>query len=502
MHNSMVWKIIENIDGVVDYAKSRKENCTEDMGKIKYLLFISSIEKKVFPFAKELIDLFLKLDEKFSPIFVKNTFYHLTIRRVIGYSSSMNIRQEEMYEYIAKLDSKILYLPEIVKFLSKFLKTENKEEEIKKLFISIAESSDIQSINMYYEKILDNSEIKLSPIIKTLIIEILAYKNLEEAEDSKKLPLYRILFLKSAIKNFAILKNKEMEKKCLKLIAEVTPKTKNDMESVEINLGNEYKEIIELEIELLEEMYENFNLENKLKAINKILVAEIEDNKKIQVYRPAPSIKNIDEEIEQSEQPLFETFCTTIVLGEDKILDDKTDQGKIFRNLYYEYQIRNKVFIIMNKIEKDQEYSIEKLLNYLKGSPLINSDEIVFLKYIIEDFINERYIPFICTIVPFIEKVLRHLYLGLNYSKTKVKNVQLDTQTDVNLTDILNNEEVVKVINKDFIQYMKWVMNLENEGLNIRNNSMHGFVESNFYHKGNAIVLFHILIYLSNILRK
>lgn len=117
--------------------------------------------------------------------------------------------------------------------------------------------------------------------------------------------------------------------------------------------------------------------------------------------------------------------------------------------------------------------------------------------------LEKHYIPdgafeFIHLAVILIEKILRAIYKDIIGASIKTQRRNVNTQFNVNLQDIMREPQIEEFLGTDLYHYLIYIM-IDDEGLNLRNNALHGFLEVEYFHHNYSRILMHLILLVLNV---
>ena len=158
----------------------------------------------------------------------------------------------------------------------------------------------------------------------------------------------------------------------------------------------------------------------------------------------------------------------------------------------------------LSHLEKNNKLNANLLSEHIFKSPVFPKNHHQIIKHGIDKFFEEDYISSISTLIPQIEKAIRQLILdigGVAYqspSNHEERGFMLRP-----LGALLRDNKFINFF-KQFehkiltnIPLYFQVLLTDSRGMNLRNDICHGQFPSNYFHRGNAILVIHALLVLS-----
>lgn len=187
-------------------------------------------------------------------------------------------------------------------------------------------------------------------------------------------------------------------------------------------------------------------------------------------------------------------------------------------NLFQKYELSlNQEYFYINGYEKIDEsimefgdiknynISFNELLAYLdKRLKTKLSEDIKTLKILdnykiqyqktIDNFKNKQYIEFMYMAPTLIENILKKFLIQINGDVLTFRSDSLIEKTlNQIIAELIEDENCY--IDKYILRYISYIL-VDNDGLNLRNNILHGNFSDNYFFKTNAMFIYVILIYL------
>lgn len=152
-------------------------------------------------------------------------------------------------------------------------------------------------------------------------------------------------------------------------------------------------------------------------------------------------------------------------------------------------------YVIEENINKGN-FSKESILEFLKNSPLFESDRFGIIEKGVDAYMDNDYLTMLHLLVPQIENAIRNL-VELS-GKSTLEPQRLNSGFQLRTFDNLLRDETILNIGEDFAYYLR-VLFTDQRGWNLRNSICHGLFSSDFFNAVTADRVFHALICVSSI---
>lgn len=173
------------------------------------------------------------------------------------------------------------------------------------------------------------------------------------------------------------------------------------------------------------------------------------------------------------------------------ILESRIRQQTIFTIRITE----SRLALAVKKLEEEKKLTESDFVTFLSDIGLYDNDQLTIIKSGIQDHFKGNYIASIHTIMPQIEGTIRSLLKtnGVSILKTK-RDIIMDSE----LGSLLSNPEVMDILGKDFINYLK-TKYADPDGINLRNNVSHALSPLSDFSYETSITLIHTIFKLAKL---
>ncbi len=497
-HVCDIWN--EQRDDHIEFA-TRNLGLIDDI-RIKYFLeyYLTSIskDKEKYEKAQKLIDLVVENHNKLFDYNQNNLSEVNTLNALLILSTQMNIKILEMIDVVYVYTLRTGELSNFTSSIAHALhKVNNKEyeEKFKQLHIERMERSlkikDVHSLDNYIKKIEyeNNKFFDCSNYYEHM------YELYLELSNSGR-GLIELGHLQKAIKGFNHIGNKAMEEKALAALESFISdndikwhKTVTKLRDEEITKINKVKKI--QDIYLKENSFKDI-----LKNINKRICVEIENIGEtvtsIEIYIPYPSYSLIKD---SNQQPSISNIFSSFTIGEGRIMK-KTDEPK-YKELYYGFNMRFSILPLISRLEEDFEALVSEVENLVSGSDWLSEKTKLYFDKVVSYYNADKAFEFMHFSVVLIEMVLRDMYKKVKGTQIQTMKIDVEAQTNVNLQDILKDDDIKEYLGEDLYKYIEYNL-IDEMGLNLRNNILHGFADRRVFHHNYSRLLMHIFLVIVN----
>ena len=490
----------------IKYAEEQVAKSSLWVVKIRYLLFLTKhLDKKCLT-AKAFLEMVVQSPEEL--LLFENNPLTLSIiyKALLNYSTLTNLYRNDAWklvnDYVTKQSDRLITLTEsILKFIineKSFSEAEQLFEVFYQNFLeaekTLLQAKDFFTLERLYKEIL---AIKYNRIDKQNIQRRLAELYLQQAENEDS-PVKGIYYSHKAAKMFKLLHDNDCETKSLSLVQKFAKMDHPDWER-KYKLPEETSELFSTIIQTVIDIFtdkdipfiDRLRLPGQYIYINELSPA---DGMQEIIYKPSESKVTIEAAYQGLGQSIARLLCSTITLNDGKVVSVGEDTMSRARSLAYSVHRLINIMPAMVGLEKSEDYSLEKIIQFIQNTEIVTSDEMVFLTEAFKDYENNRYIPFICIIVPCIESILRTLYFLLKGTDIQAQHSNPDIHTTVNLTDVLKDDKVRQRLSDDLVNYLEFLLNDSSSPENIRNNVAHRLKGNHFYSEERAKILLHVLL--------
>ncbi|MCG3683859.1 DUF4209 domain-containing protein [Aliarcobacter butzleri] len=153
----------------------------------------------------------------------------------------------------------------------------------------------------------------------------------------------------------------------------------------------------------------------------------------------------------------------------------------------------NNILIVLDNATKWVELATNIISEDIKTLKILDNYKIQYQKTI-DNFKNKQYIEFMYMAPTLIENILKKFLIQINGD---VLTFRADSLIEKTLNQIIAEliEDENCYIDKYILRYISYIL-VDNDGLNLRNNILHGNFSDNYFFKTNAMFIYVILIYL------
>ncbi|OIJ16495.1 hypothetical protein BKP45_21040 [Anaerobacillus alkalidiazotrophicus] len=412
----------------------------------------------------------------------------------------MSIKKDEVWESVLiYLENKphciFSHAIRIIPFIN------NKDREDKFLEILYRQLMQSANIGIYrpIEQLLEETnKNKQFPVERSLMQRRLAESYMKLIKDEKS-AVRVIHFAQKAASIYKQLKDKEEENKCLAVISRHIEADNPDWQQTEFEFPAEFSDALNTNIKVIQEFFSdtNINIQERISCLSKFITEKNQKlNKNILLYKPFVLISDINNTAEEFNKSVFLQLASVVTLDKNKVIANGNNNIMRAKELAYPMHQKTNILPALNALENSKDFSINEIKNLIQECKLVSDDELIFISEALDDYSKERWVPFICVIVPSFESILRRLYFEIEGTSIQAKNTDTLVHTTVNLSNVLSNKKVREILSEDFVIYLEYLLNSDTSSENIRNNVAHRFTQSDFYTKERSQVLIHALLQL------
>ena len=489
------------------YLLEKTESCTNVLLKARYLTVATllTIKNEKLINAKAMIQYCLEHRDE---IFENGKWTHsaLNILKVILLvSSTMDIQPVDIaeltIEYIESNKCICNVIERLTPLINKLKEPDKSKykERLQIVYLRIIKGLEEQSLSQILTAIeaTRNCFLDTKPLKKAIVESSL--KIVQNGERGIK----ELCLIKAALKYAKSIDEKELEDECLKTISDIATNNTIDWQHIEIPYEQSHIEQIKSRIHYTELFLkdESYSVGEKIRMISKLLNIEVLDEYKkpkgvVNVYISIPSYTAANDFSKAfSDGNVISQLCTSMTLGDGKIIDTENNPISNGRDYLYQNHFVTDILPAMSSLESVDEFTVGSLLQYVIKGKNILSENHAFLKAAFEMYELNNNIAFVHIIVPCIEGILRNIYTGLRGVDIKSKDKNPETQTTVNLSDMFKDPAFKNGIGEDTYEYLSYVLNDE-KGENIRNNVAHHLKPDLYFNRRCSMILMHLVIYL------
>jgi hypothetical protein len=493
-HVCDIWN--EQRDDHIEFA-TRNLELIDDI-RIKYFLeyYLTSISKgkEKYEKAQKLIDLVVKNHNKLFDYDQNNLSEINTLNTLLILSTQMNIQILEMmhvvYVYTLRTGELANFTSTIAHALYK-ANSKEYEEKFKQLHIERMERSlkikDVHSLDSYIKKIEyeNNKFFDCSNYYGPLYELYLELGNRGRG-------LIELDHLQKAIKGFNRIGNKAMEEMALAALESLISDNEIGWHKFVKKLGDEDIKKINILKEIQQKYFKENSFEDILKNIDKRIVIEIEHNGEIvtpiEVYIPYPDYSSIKD---SNQQPSISSIFPSFTIGEGRIMK-KTDEPK-FRGVYYDFNMRFSILPLISRLEEDIEALVNEVKNLVNGSDWLSEKTKLYFDKVVFYYNADKAFEFMHFSVVLIEMVLRDMYKKVKGTQIQTMKIDVGAQINVNLQDILKDDDIKEYLGENLYKYIEYNL-IDEMGLNLRNNVLHGLADEQVFHHNYSRLLMHTFL--------
>lgn len=405
------------------------------------------------------------------------------IKKIInGYLLKIDIQKDfyitlYFFEFVfAKYDKKMLFLTELISFYESFVRMTNDKilcnpyDPYKRYAQKIAEIfelvNDYTNKVKYYKKEIDNTllyceDITVSNVMRNQSIVqsnlLISGKKIKSKYKFKELTVLAKKISEYISKNyekfFSSVKDEELSKK----IKEYFDSVNNIFQKIE-NPSNKIDYIIYeiFHFEFYTIKFENWNKERK--------------------------------------KGFFETFFPSTTRIDHKGYIHNISNEEMFLFFNTTVDLTNRLYLYLDYYSNWVKVSKSLLLEDINKLKLIDKQYKKQFKKAIRSFCNGNYIEFMYMAPTVIEIILKGFIEKIDGKLFSLKGNSLEEKT---LTQVLNSlrEDDNSYLDNYILHYISFIL-VDKEGLNLRNNVLHGNFVDGAFNKYNAMFIYVVLIYL------
>lgn len=495
----LVFETRREIEGELEYIVKLLD-VTDDI-KLRYyfLAFTTSkvTKRKKYNMSRELIN--LTLDNKDSIYdFTDNVFVERkTLSHILSLSSMMKIRKHELLDLVYEYSDKTGEFYTFTESISHAVHNEN--EDLKKKFQSLYDSKIKNLVSQKDEYSLNNLMIKLEKDNKffnhKLILEPLSYLRYELGLKGKS--MNDILLLTKASEGFHLLGYTEMEKKALVLLEKAIINNEIQWKSFGGEYNDKLKKQIQEKLENLDDFFHQTSIREVVNMVGDIVYINYKDflgdNKKKIIYEPYTDI-NI---IRQSETGLLTAgLFKQVSIGKNRLLKNR-ESGERFRDTYYQNHFDWNVLPVMRWFYINNILFLKEVRELIYKNAWISESTKGYYLRIEKYYSFDTSFEFVHFTVIFIEKLFRDLYKELAGKQILINRTNKSTQSNLNLQDIMKSDEMKDFLSHSLYEYTKYIL-IDELGLNLRNELLHGISDTVKFGFGYSQILLHFVLVIIN----
>ncbi|ELC8426412.1 DUF4209 domain-containing protein [Clostridium perfringens] len=459
-----------------------------------YLCFLYKAKKgrERKEFALRLVELYIEINDKI--LKEKNgNLDSMLINIVLECSSNMNININNVvysvYKYIERNQS-FFFFTDKLSYLLKKCTDKCEIERFKSLMNLIIEKSSRNKEFKIIEKILLDIKSCRAKIFNEKYVEKelgLCYLNLAKTEDS----IIKIDFYNRAITIFESLDEKELMDSTLGELEKAINLSLNNMECFHYNMPDKFLNELSNKDKHINEYLERTSLREIILNLGIAMIIKSTFYKCI-VYEPYIDFTKIDRIESKS---VFGNWVKRITLCDNRIIQLGDSKKIINRHLAYELHFYTNVNPVMEWIYTNNIIALKEIRRIFKNSQYVDEDIYKYYLQIEKYYSKEHTFEFINMSVILIEKIIRNINKTISGNSIVVQKKNKETQFNINLQEIMKEKKIKEFFGKGFYDYIDYVL-INDKGLNLRNNALHGLMKVEDYNLKNTYFLMHIILIL------
>jgi len=493
-----------NIDISLPFAENVTNETTDPMIKYYFMCFIVKHARgnNKYSISKKLIIHILKNKELiinfYDNIFVERE----TLNYVLSISSNMMINLiavlELIYEYVLSMQDLFYFFSGTISHALKRVNSEKINSKFQTLYEQIVGRYTYSRNVFGLQEIMDKLIEEKNRFFDTDIIHEPLYElYLELGQEG--VGIREVTYLQSAVEGFHLLKNNSCEQKALGLLQYIIENNDIQWHEAAVQMPKEFKKIIIRNIERLTEHLKHNNLADIIRGIGKYVVyqsVDIAGNIVHQdvIYEPYPSHKTI---VDSKSTSITLQLFTTFTLSDNRISSTEGRETRMFKDIFYENHLKVFVMPLMEWLDTNNISLLCEIRSLMHESIYVDKETYKYYLKVEKYYAPQSAFEFINMSVILIEKILRQMYKELKGTNITTQRRNFQTQFNVNLQDIMGNSQFQEFLGTDLYHYLHYIL-IDDEGLNLRNNALHGFLKIEGYHHYYSRILMHSLLLILN----
>jgi len=493
-----------DIDISLPFAECVANETTDPKLKYYFMCFIVKYRKSnnKYSIANELINHVLK-NKRLIINYNDNVLVEReTLNFVLSISSMMMINLVEVVELIYEYVLSVQDLFCFSRTISHALKRANNEEinsRFEILYEQIVgryiDSRDVFGLQNFMDKLIkENNQFFDTAIIHEPLYELY----LELGQEG--MGIREVTYLQKAAEGFHILKNNGREQNALGLLQYIIENNDIQWHESAVQMPKEFEEIIIRNIKRLTEHLKHNKLVNIVRGIDKYVVyqsVDIAGNIVHQdiIYEPYPSHKTI---VDSKSGSITLQLFSTLTLSNNRISSTEGRETRMFKDIFYENHLKVFVMPLMKWLDTNNISLLSEIRSLMLKSIYVDDEIYKYYLKFEKYYAPQSAFEFIHMAVILIEKILRQMYKEVKGTNITPQRRNAQTQFNVNLQDIMRDSQFQEFLGTDLYHYLDYIL-IDDEGLNLRNNALHGFFKIENYNHHYSKILMHSILLILNL---
>ncbi|MBF8983987.1 DUF4209 domain-containing protein [Lutibacter sp. B2] len=323
------------------------------------------------------------------------------------------------------------------------------------------------------------------------ILEPLAYLMFDLGQAGNG--MREIMFLNDSREAFIELDNKEMETKALAALENAVSNNTIDWHVSEVSHGEDELKELQRIVDLQRKYLEESKLEEIIGAMDKIVSYKDTDflgnRKRRVVYRACPNYKMI---LDSAKYSITEQIFTSISLGENRVVSNRDYKARN-KGIYYENSFRFNVLPVLSFLEEYNVLFLSEVRKLINESDWISDGTRRYYFRIEKYYSKDNSFEFMHFCVILIEKLLRDLHKKILGTQITSMRSDKEAQLNTNLQEIMRKPEIQEFFRENVYRYLEYAL-IDDTGLNLRNNALHGLLDLEVFHHNYSRILMHIIL--------
>lgn len=474
-----------------------KEEDIDYRVEMLFMTFLCRIEKgkKRFDIGNKLINRILEKEDYILSIEKSNLMDYL-LNEIIEYSCGTDQRIEEIseftYKYLKKNKSFFNMTRKVVQLLKK-INQYKKIKKFEKLMIEYVEDKYKGNSEKIIEKFIDDiSHCKFDIINKDFLYVKLGLTCLNMGDGLND--IIKIKYYNKASESFIKGKEDYLNKLALsKLENTITKLDKEQLNVVGLRIPNHIDSILKKRTLFMEKYFEFSSIEYLINKIGSCVVCDKEGKEEF-IYQPYINFKE-SINIERSKYNLETVFKRTI-LGRNRVMQIGNNNEINDMRLAYQIHFKYNVKIVMDWIYKNNIIALKEVRRIFRKSQFVDEGTYEYYLKIEKHYNKKSACEFITLGVILAEKIIRNISKVINNKTIVNQRRDKRVQFDSNLQELLKDDNIKKFLGDDLYQYIDYIL-INDKGLNLRNNALHGLLDMNDYNELYMNVIMQINLILA-----